>query len=148
MTWNAGGLPKDAWMEFQLWLHEQKDFDAVMVQETHWRFSFQFNLPKYHALHSGITDHRHQGCLTFLIHKRCCQADEVRWSPTVGGHLLHVRFPYKQKHVDVVNLYQRCWNNASGVEQLTAKRDKLWYRTQSLLSNVPIRNTLIVGGGF
>ena len=53
MTWNAGGLPRDAWMEFQLWLHEQREYDVIMVQETHWRFSSQFNLPRYHALHSG-----------------------------------------------------------------------------------------------
>ena len=146
-TWNSGGLPKDAWMEFQLWLHDQKDYNVIMIQETHWRFSSQFSLPKYHALHSGTADHRHQGCL-MLIHKRCCKAEDVRWSPTVGGHLLHVRFPKKQKHIDIVNLYQHCWNNASGIEQLTAKRDKLWFRTQALLSNVPIRNTLILGGDF
>ena len=147
MTWNAGGLPKDAWMEFQLWLHEQRDYDVIMVQETHWRFSSQFKLPQYHALHSGTTDHRHQGCLT-LIHKRCCKAEDIRWAPTVGGHLLHVRIPYKRKHIDLVNLYQHCWGASSSVEHLTEKRDKLWYRVQSLLSEVPIRNTLIVGGDF
>ena len=121
MTWNAGGLPKDAWMEFQLWQHDEKDYDVIMIQETKRRFSSQFNFSEYHALHSGTADQRHQGCLR-LIHKRCCKAEDVRWSPTLGGHLLYARFPHKQKHVDIVNLHQHCWNNASGIEQLTVKR--------------------------
>ena len=59
-----------------------------------------------------------------------------------------MRIPYKRKHIDLVNLYQHCWGTSGGVEHLTEKRDKLWYRVQSLLSEVPIRNTLIVGGDF
>ena len=34
MTWNTGGLSSDAWLELQIWLHEQEDHDVIFLQET------------------------------------------------------------------------------------------------------------------
>ena len=61
MTWNTGGLSSDAWLELQIWLHEQEDHDIIFLQETHWRFCNSWCLPRYHLFHSGSSDHRYQG---------------------------------------------------------------------------------------
>ena len=148
VTWNVvGGLSHDAWVEVQVWLHTQCAHDIVLLQETHWQFSNLFPLPKYHVVHSGTTDHRHQGCAV-LVRRELVDEPDVRWSSILAGHVLHVRFPFKGRHVDVINTYQYAWHSGSDREQLLHKRERVWIRLDQLISTIPIRNTLLLGGDF
>ena len=101
MSWNVGGLSQEAWLEIQIWMHEQTEHDVILLQETHWRFTSSWSLPRYHIFHSGATDHRFQGCM-IAIHKSVTSFESVRWSTPLVGHLLHVRFPVKGRHVDII----------------------------------------------
>ncbi|CAE7331253.1 Pol, partial [Symbiodinium necroappetens] len=34
----------EAWLEVQIWLHEQEEHDVILLQETHWRFTSSWNV--------------------------------------------------------------------------------------------------------
>ncbi|CAE7204775.1 unnamed protein product [Symbiodinium sp. CCMP2592] len=105
MTWNVGGLSQDAWLEVQIWLHNQEDYDLVFLQESHWRFTNSWCLPRFHVFHSGTSDHRFQGCM-ILVRKSLAPFEDIRWSTPLQGHLLHLRLPIKGRDVDLINVYQ------------------------------------------
>ena len=147
MSWNVGGLSQDAWLEVQIWLHEQEEHDIILLQETHWRFTSSWSLPHYHIFHSGATDHRFQGCMT-VIRKSIATFDSVRWSAPLVGHLLHVRFPVKGRQVDVINLYQYALHTGPDRAAVLHKRERVLHHLDKTLSSLPIRNVLLAGGDF
>ncbi|CAE7754304.1 unnamed protein product, partial [Symbiodinium necroappetens] len=147
MSWNVGGLSQEAWLEVQIWLHEQEEHDVILLQETHWRFTSSWSLPRYHIFHSGATDHRFQGCM-IVISKSITSFESVRWSAPLVGHLLHVRFPVKGRHVDVINLYQYALHTGPDRAAVLHKRERVLHHLDKTLSSLPIRNVLLVGGDF
>ena len=147
MSWNVGGLSQEAWLEVQIWLHEQEEHDVILLQETHWRFTSSWSLPRYHIFHSGATDHRFQGCM-IVISKSITSFESVRWSAPLVGHLLHVRFPVKGRHVDVINLYQYVLHTGPDRAAVLHKRERVLHHLDKTLSSLPIRNVLLVGGDF
>ena len=96
-------------------------------------------------MHSGASDHQYQGC-AILIKKSLAEVTALRWAPVIAGHILHVRFPLHGKHVDVVCVYQFSWSYAGDAEPLRTKRERIWTRLDRLLSSLPRRNILIMGG--
>ena len=147
MSWNVGGLSQEAWLEVQIWLHEQTEHDVILLQETHWRFTSSWSLPRYHVFHSGATDHRFQGCMT-VIRKSITSFESVRWSSPLVGHLLHVRFPVKGRHVDIINLYQYALHTGPDRAAVLHRRERVLHHLDKTLSSLPIRNVLLVGGDF
>ena len=147
MSWNVGGLSQEAWLEIQIWMHEQTEHDVILLQETHWRFTSSWSLPRYHIFHSGATDHRFQGCM-IAIHKSVTSFESVRWSTPLVGHLLHVRFPVKGRHVDIINLYQYALHTGPDRAAVLHKRERVLHHLDKTLSSLPIRNVLLIGGDF
>ena len=147
MSWNVGGLSQEAWLEVQIWMHEQTEHDVILLQETHWRFTSSWSLPRYHIFHSGATDHRFQGCM-IAIHKSITSFESVRWSTPLVGHLMHVRFPVKGRHVDVINLYQYALHTGPDRAAVLHKRERVLHHLDKTLSSLPIRNVLLIGGDF
>ena len=147
MSWNVGGLSQDAWLEVQIWLHEQTSYDIVFLQETHWRFSNSWSLPRYHVFHSGATDHRFQGCMV-LVRKTLAPFESVRWSTPLMGHLLHVRLPIGGRHVDLINVYQYALHTGPERAAVLHKRERVLHHLDKTLSSLPIRNMLLLGGDF
>ena len=147
MSWNVGGLSQEAWLEVQIWLHEQEEHDVILLQETHWRFTSSWSLPRYHIFHSGATDHRFQGCM-IVIRKSVASFESVLWSTPLVGHLLHVRFPVKGRQVDIINLYQYALHTGPDRAAVLHKRERVLRHLDKTLSSLPIRNVLLVGGDF
>ena len=147
MSWNVGGLSQEAWLEVQIWMHEQTEHDVILLQETHWRFTSSWCLPRYHIFHSGATDHRFQGCM-IATHKSITPFESVRWSTPLVGHLMHVRFPVKGRHVDVINLYQYALHTGPDRAAVLHKRERVLHHLDKTLSSLPIRNVLLIGGDF
>ena len=147
MSWNVGGLSQEAWLEVQIWMHEQTEHDVILLQETHWRFTSSWSLPRYHIFHSGATDHRFQGCM-IAIHKSITSFESVRWSTPLVGHLLHARFPVKGRHVDIINLYQYALHTGPDRAAVLHKRERVLHHLDKTLSSLPIRNVLLIGGDF
>ena len=92
MSWNVGGLSQEAWLEVQIWMHQQTEHDVILLQETHWRFTSSWSIPRYHIFHSGATDHRFQGCM-IAIHKSITSFESVRFPEHAlqGGYLTPFR---------------------------------------------------------
>ena len=147
MSWNVGGLSQEAWLEVQIWMHEQTEHDVILLQETHWRFTSSWCLPRYHIFHGGATDHRFQGCM-IAIHKSITPFESVRWSTPLVGHLMHVRFPVKGRHVDIINLYQYALHTGPDRAAVLHKRERVLHHLDKTLSSLPIRNVLLIGGDF
>ncbi|CAE7429260.1 Pol [Symbiodinium natans] len=147
VTWNVGGLSQDAWLEVQIWLHEQVTYDIVFLQETHWRFASSWSLPRYHVFHSGATDHRFQGCM-ILVRKTLASFESIRWSSPLNGHVLQVKLPVAHRHVDLINVYQYAFHTGPDKAAVLHKRERVIYHLDKLLSSLPIRNTLLMGGDF
>ena len=147
LTWNVGGLSQEAWLEVQIWMHEQTEHDVILLQETHWRFTSSWSLPRYHIFHSGATDHRFQGCM-IAIRKSIASFESVRWSTPLVGHLMHVRFPVQGRHVDIINLYQYALSSGPDRAAVLHKRERVLHHLDKTLSSLPIRNVLLLGGDF
>ena len=147
MSWNVGGLSQEAWLEVQIWMHEQTEHDVILLQETHWRFTSSWSLPRYHIFHSGATDHRFQGCM-IAINKSIASFESVRWSTPLVGHLMHVRFPVQGRHVDIINLYQYALSTGPDRAAVLHKRERVLHHLDKTLSSLPIRNVLLLGGDF
>ena len=147
MSWNVGGLSQEAWLEVQISMHEQTEHDVIELQETHWRFTSSWSIPRYHIFHSGATDHSFQGCM-IAIHKSITSFESVRWSTPLVGHLMHVRFPVKGRHVDIINLYQHALQTGPNRAAVLHKRERVLHHLDKTLSSLPIRNVLLIGGDF
>ena len=147
LSWNVGGLSQEAWLEVQIWMHEQTEHDVILLQETHWRFTSSWSLPRYHIFHSGATDHRFQGCM-IAIRKSIASFESVRWSTPLVGHLMHVRFPVQGRHVDIINLYQYALSTGPDRAAVLHKRERVLHHLDKTLSSLPIRNVLLLGGDF
>ena len=147
LSWNVGGLSQEAWLEVQIWMHEQTEHDVILLQETHWRFTSSWSLPRYHIFHSGATDHRFQGCM-IAIRKSIASFESVRWSTPLVGHLMHVRFPVQGRHVDIINLYQYALSSGPDRAAVLHKRERVLHHLDKTLSSLPIRNVLLLGGDF
>ena len=133
LSWNVGGLSQEAWLEVQIWMHEQTEHDVILLQETHWRFTSSWSLPRYHIFHSGATDHRFQGCM-IAIRKSIASFESVRWSTPLVGHLMHVRFPVQGRHVDIINLYQYALSSGPDRAAVLHKRERVLHHLDKTLS--------------
>ena len=139
-TWNVGGLSGYLWDSFQAWLTGQ-NLDIVMLQETHWSNSLEWQQDKYLCIHSSCGNK--QGGVLCMIAKKLCNSDALSWTELIPGRLLHIRLHGPDSSIDVVNVYQRI-----GTNKFLDERATLWNKLQSTLQSLPKRNILVLGGDF
>ena len=77
----------------------------VLIQETHWRGSWQFSKRSWHIISSGSQEERGAGVLV-MVHQSLCQAKDLRFNEVMPGRLLHVRIPGAETSMDVLSFYQ------------------------------------------
>ena len=66
-SWNCNGLPPDHWDFLTQWMKNQT-IDIVLLQETHWRFTRDWIMDHYLAVHSGATSEK-AGLLCLISQK-------------------------------------------------------------------------------
>ena len=120
LTWNVGGLTSAFYTCFQEWLRSTR-IDIIHLQETHWRFSNEWQTSEYNCIHSGCLTAR-AGVLT-MVSKRLGHSDNITWQEPLPGRILHVFRP----------------------SNLPA-RDDFGTTMQSTLDQVPARNICITMG--
>ena len=138
LTWNIGGLTSSFYTCFQEWLKTSR-IDIIHLQETHWRFSNEWQTSEYHCIHSGCSTSR-AGILT-MVSKRLGHSDNITWQEPVPGRILHVRVKGQLQSIDLLNLYQHVYRPSN-----LNDRDSFWTTMQSTLDQVPARNICIVMG--
>ena len=138
VTHNLGGLSTAAYDEFQVWLHSDSSLsavDIVCLQETHWTADYEYEVPKWHVLHSGRSDK--SGGLMICVSKKLCRSDQLRYTNIRAGRLQHLRICMEGNSLDVFNFYQHSWNHAQDGQTMLAKRESLWMCLSASISQLP-----------
>ena len=138
LTWNVGGLTSAFYTCFQEWLRSTR-IDIIHLQETHWRFSNEWQTSEYNCIHSGCLTAR-AGVLT-MVSKRLGHSDNITWQEPIPGRILHVRVKGQLQSIDLINLYQHVFRPSN-----LPARDDFWTTMQSTLDQVPARNICITMG--
>ena len=155
LYWNAGGLHVSRHAELKHWLHTRDEYtrpDLVIITETHWPTTMEYQAVDWHAVHTGAG--QSQGGILVLIHHSICPAHDIRYTEIKPGRLLHVRLSLqKRPAVDVLAVYQHAWNPDGGdgdrqarISKLLANRSDIWDRVSKWTRSVPARNLLFITG--
>ena len=102
-SWNCNGLPPDHWDFLMQWMKNQS-IDIMLLQETHWRFSRDWVMDHYLAVHSGATSEK--AGLLCLISKKICKPSDLSWYEHVPGRILELRLHGINRSIDILNVYQ------------------------------------------
>ena len=127
--------------EIKLWLHMQK-IQVAVISETRWSFQSTWSDQEWHHIHSADQAHRGSGVL-ILVAKRLCKAADLRWNELVPGRLVHVRLMQTTRNIDIVGCYQHVFTRDKACLQ---HREQFWTALDSLLTQLPARNTLTLLG--
>ncbi|CAE7480731.1 kptA, partial [Symbiodinium necroappetens] len=86
LSWNAGALTTAVWEELLSLLETDaySDVKLVVVQETHWRGSWQFSKSCWHVVSSGTHNEQGAGVL-IMVHRSLCKAKDVRFNEILPG---------------------------------------------------------------
>ena len=146
LSWNAGSLCQELWLEIQQYAHTHK-FDLMAIQSTGWSFTSQWRVPGYTAIHSGSTS-RYQDGVMLLISDRIAASEQISVSEIIPGRLLHVRLKQQEQSLDYLLLYQHPWRNTLSQLDNLAIRQQVWDALHECLTRMPFRNQLILSGDF
>ena len=151
LSWNVGGLSNAILDELLIWLSlpQHRNIRIVMLQETRWQFSSEWENDNWYLVHSGHSKQKGAGVLT-MISKALCHASDIRSRILASGRVLHVRIPSPKGDtcIDVVNVYQHAWDQRAEVAPLTAKRSYVLEQVDSCLQQMPWRNLCICAGDW
>ena len=149
LSWNAGGLTSAVWEELmaRMRTEEYKHVSIILLQETHWRGSSQFESAEWVVVGTGTTGERAAG-VAVLVRRALAPASLIRFHEVLPGRILHVRIPLARNCLVVVCVYQQVWRGTlSSVENAQA-RSSLLFALRNCLHALPKRNLLMVAGGF
>ena len=149
LSWNAGALTTAVWEELLSLLETDaySDVKLVVVQETHWRGSWQFSKSCWHVVSSGTHNEQGAGVL-IMVHNSLCKAKDIRFNEILPGRLLHVRIPGEQFSIDVFSIYQFVWRSKQTLTQNQEQRKAALTKLSQTVASLPQRNSLLVAGVF
>ena len=127
-----------------------RDYDALVLTETHWKSPQEFETPGWYAISTGAPSDKSAGIL-ILVRRTLCASSLLQSNIVVPGRVIHVRVPVAasgDKAVDLVGVYQHAWNCQIPQAEMLAKREKILLRFSQTISNLPHRNQLVVAGDF
>ena len=149
LSWNAGALTTAVWEELLSLLATEpfSEVKLVVVQETHWRGSWQFSKSGWHVVSSGT--HKEQGAgVLIMVHGSLCKAKDIRFNEIMPGRLLHVRIPGESFSLDIISFYQFVWRSKQTLTQNQEQRKDALAKLSQTIAQLPQRNTLLVAGDF
>ena len=146
LSWNVGGLSNSILDELFIWLSRHKSIKIVLLQETRWQFSSEWESEDWHIIHGGHSKQKGSGVMT-LISKDLCSAADIRVSEVASGRILHTRIPGAGglNHLDIINVYQHAWDQRADASELKRKRARILEMLDSCIQQVPWRNLCVCG---
>ena len=149
LSWNAGALTTAVWEELLSLLETDaySDVKIVVVQETHWRGSWQFSNSCWHVVSSGTHNEQGAGVL-IMVHGSLCKAKDIRLNEILPGRLLHVRIPGESFSLDVISFYQFVWRSKQTLTQNQEQRKDALSKLSQTIATLPQRNSLLIAGDF
>ena len=143
LTWNPGGLAAARLDELRHWALQQQA-DVVLLPETRWAFTNEWQDDHWCYVHTGVSDSRGAGVLC-MISRRLSRLQSIKWTAIMDGRLLHVRLIFASRSVDVIGCYQ--YTNAHS-KQRQLERKHWWTCLDEYLQHLPHRNMLVLAGDF
>ena len=149
ISWNSGGLSAELSAELFKWLEEKNNLGFFSIQETHWGLQQDWSTESWHLLHSSTGKYRSGGIL-FGMSTRHVDKESVKWREIVEGRLIHVRFVFQKQQFDVISIYQHAMTFSGGEQrkEIMQKRRKFWQDLEKLLSELPLRSSVVLMGDF
>ena len=149
--WNASGLSAARLAElFQGLATANLDPDILIITESHWAQSCEYETDKHHVLGTGSgTWH---GGITVFVRKTLRTAPAIQLHEPQPGRLLHVRIANSQQPIDVLAIYQHAMHNRTAAQSdpasktLPQQREGIWNKIDSWLKSIPLRNLVLVAG--
>ena len=149
--WNASGLSAARIAElFQGLATANLDPDILIITESHWAQSCEYETNKHHVLGTGSgTWH---GGITVFIKETLCPATAIQLHEPQPGRLLHVRIARNPQPIDVLAVYQHAMHNRNAAQSdpasktLLQQREGIWHKIDSWLKSIPLRHFVLVAG--
>ena len=148
LSWNAGALTTAVWEELLSLLETDaySDVKLIVVQEIHWRGSWQFSKSCWHVVSCGTHNEQGAGVILIMVHNSLCQAKDIRFNEVLPGRLLHVRVPGDSFSTDAISFYQFVWRSKQTLTQNQEQRKTALDKLSKTIASLPQRNSLIVAG--
>ena len=174
LSWNAGHLGEQQWAEVKTWLQDgaARDWDVIVLQETHWEETAEFSVSGWYCVSSasppsgsptqkaprgsrkgrkrgpdqGPSTTAADGVMVLLSPQFDCT--KVRWKEWQPGRVLEVRADWHGSRLSLAALYQHVWSSQKPQHDNTADRARVLSSLSKLAKQVPRRDTLIVAGDF
>ena len=148
-SWNCSGLSQELLAELLLWLDCNPQISVIFLQETHWGQSMEWSKKDWHFIHSASGQPNSAGLLVG-VRDSLARVDGISWAEPLPGRLLHVRCFAGDQHVDLVNCYQHAlaFGDSQKLDKLYGKRRGFWQALSKLVSAIPFRSQLVLGGDF
>ena len=140
-AWNGGGLAIHRLDELKHWLHVQR-IQVAVISETRWSFQSTWSDNVWHHIHSADPSNRGSGVLILVV-KSLCNAADLRWNELIPGRFVHVRLMMPTRNIDILGCYQHVYTRANSCLH---SREQFWKALDSLLMQIPNRNTLALLG--
>ena len=150
LSWNVGGLSDLLFTELLQWLGEagHQDVSIIILQETHWNFSGDWSTSDWHFCHS-TTSRKGSGGILIGVRKKLSEAQHIRWHEAEPGRILQVRCFMDEQQLDIIGVYQHALLQTAGkTDQIHDNRRKLIKSLDKLLSALPVRSQILLGGDF
>ena len=150
VSFNTGPLSSASYDELMLWMSDfVHTLDLVLIQECGRPSDVEYSTDDWHIVYSGA-GHKGQGVMVCVNRRLCPMAEAIRRRSVIPGRLLHVRVtpPRAGCSIDVCCVYQYVWSPKCQTTSLTQKRDSVWQALSLLITQTPVRNTLICAGDF
>ena len=151
LSWNVGGLSNTILDELMIWLAlpHNRCIKIVLLQETRWQFSSEWESESWFIIHAGHSKQKGAGVMT-LISKDLCCADDIRSCEVASGRILHTRIPGAGGYnsLDIINTYQHAWDQRAEANELKRKRARIIEKVDSCLQQIPWRNLCICAGDW
>ena len=151
LSWNVGGLSNTILDELMIWLAlpHNRCIKIVLLQETRWQFSSEWESESWFIIHAGHSKQKGAGVMT-LISKDLCCADDIRSCEIASGRILHTRIPGPGGYnsLDIINTYQHAWDQRAEANELKRKRARIIEKVDSCLQQIPWRNLCICAGDW
>ncbi|CAE7294995.1 unnamed protein product [Symbiodinium microadriaticum] len=139
-SYNLGGVSGPVYDHLHFWLTTACKEDVVILQELHWgcgRTEATWTIPGWSMVVSADPQQRYAG-VGILISNRVAAPDDISYTSSLPGRLLHVRCTTTGKTLDVIAGYQ--WvRTEGGTAASTEKRSKFWMSLGALLHSIPTR---------
>ena len=150
LSWNVGGLSDIIFTELKLWLQlrDNRDISIIILQETHWSFSGDWTDENWHFCHTATT-RKGSGGILVGVRRDLANPEQIRWFEAEPGRLIQVRCFLGLQQLDIVGIYQHALLQTAGMtDAILDQRRKLLAKLDKLLSSLPVRSQLVVGGDF